>query len=327
MTTKEKLLELFELNRDTFLSGEEIAARLLVSRTAVWKGVKSLQADGYRIDAVSNRGYRLSKSTDKLSKYGIKKYLKRELSQMDIEVREEVSSTNAIMHERAAAGAKGNAVLIASAQTAGRGRFERKFFSPQDTGVYMSLLLRPKNCAPSQAVEFTTIAAVSMCEAIEAVSDEKAQIKWVNDIFINDKKVCGILTEASISLENGFIDYVVLGVGVNVCAPQNGFPNELENTAGAIFSSSKDDIKNRLTAEFLNRFMEYSGDAKRANYAAEYKKRSFVLGRKVLVLRNGNSTGATALDIDESCHLLVRYDDGTTEYLSSGEISVKLGAE
>lgn len=324
MGTKENLLALFEENKGVYFSGEDIARKLSVSRTAVWKAVKSLRGEGYDIDAVQNKGYSLSVKTDVLSVQGIKKYLKPICSGIDMTVLQTVDSTNAAVREKAAEGAGEGCTVIANNQTNGKGRIGRSFFSPPETGIYMSLLLRPAHYSSKQAVKLTTMAAVAGCEAIETVSGEKAQIKWVNDIYIDGKKVSGILTEASLGLENGFLDYAVLGIGINVYPPKGGFPGELENIAGAVFSMPHDDGKNRLAAEFLNRFMTYYAKPENSGYADKYRSRSLVIGKEVQVIFPGHFQKAVALDIDEACRLIVRYEDGKTESLSSGEISVRL---
>ena len=143
MTTKERLLEHLELHREVYLSGEELAKMLEVSRAAVWKAVKSLQQEGYPIDAVTNRGYRLGRGGDLLSAPGLRKYLKPEYRSLDVTVLPTANSTNAVVRQRAAEGAAEGCVVIAREQTAGRGRLGRRFFSPPDTGLYLSLLLRP----------------------------------------------------------------------------------------------------------------------------------------------------------------------------------------
>lgn len=324
LSTKEQLLTLFENNKGIYFSGENIAEKLSVSRTAVWKAVKSLRDEGYKIDAVQNKGYSLSVETDIFSVQGIQKYLKPICSGLKIEVFPTLNSTNTAVREKAAAGAPEGYTVIANAQTSGRGRSGRSFFSPADTGVYMSILLRPSNCSSNQAVKLTTMAAVAVCEAIEAVSDEKAQIKWVNDIYVADKKVCGILTEASFGLEDGFLEYAVLGIGLNVSPPQGGFPNELKNIAGAVFYKNKSDGKNQLAAEILNRFMTYYISPQKENYVKNYRNRSLVIGKEIQVVSANCRKKATALDIDDDCRLIVKYEDGKTESLSSGEISVKL---
>lgn len=324
MGTKEQILTLFEKYKGEYFSGEEIAERLSVSRAAVWKAVNSLRGEGYHIDAVPNKGYSLSVETDILSVQGIQKYLWSVCSCITLDVLPILDSTNAMVREKAAVGAPEGYTVIANSQTVGRGRSGRSFYSPSDTGVYMSLLLRPRNYSAGQAARLTTMAAVAACEAIETVSGAKAQIKWVNDIYVAGKKVSGILTEASIGLESGLLEYAVLGIGINVSPPKDGFPKELENVAGAVFGGAQSDGKNRLAAEFLNRFMAYYSMLPRADYVANYRSRSLVLGKEIQVISPDSTKKATALDVDEECHLIVRYEDGKTEKLSSGEISVKL---
>lgn len=325
--TKEKLLALLEENKGTYFSGEEIAGKLSVSRAAVWKAVKGLRSEGYQINAVQNKGYSLSVSTDIVSAQGIKKYLQSVCSSMELEVLPLVGSTNALLREKANMGASEGYAIIANAQTEGRGRLGRSFYSPADTGIYLSLLLRPKGYSPSRAIKLTTMAAVALCEAIEKVSKEQTWIKWVNDIYMNGKKVSGILTEASLDLENGSFDYVVLGIGVNVYPPEEGFPAELETIAGTVFRERQSDGKNRLTAEFLNRFMSYYTAKESLDYAQKYRKRSLVIGKRINVLTPNGRKKAVALDVDEDCRLIVRYEDGRTERLSSGEISIRLSEQ
>lgn len=322
MTSKEKLLELFETNRGIYFSGEEIAQRLAVSRAAVWKAVKTLQSEGYSIDAVTNKGYCLSEQTDILSAQGIRKYLRSEIRAMDISVLPTVSSTNAYVKEKAGAGAPEGCLVLANEQTAGRGRLGRSFYSPKDTGIYMSLLLRPENYASEQAVQITTMAAAAMCEAIEIISDRKTEIKWVNDILIGGKKVCGILTEGFFGLENGLLEYAVLGIGINLYEPENGFEEELKSIAGSVLSNRRNDAKNRLVSEFLNNFYKYYKAPNRAEAVKEYQKRSLVIGKQVVLTSAKEPRKAVVTDIDDRCRLLVRYEDGTEECCSSGEITI-----
>ena len=323
MTTKNKLLGLFEENKGIYFSGEEIAKKLCVSRAAVWKAVKSLRDEGYDIDAVTNKGYCLSVNTDILSVQGIQKYLKQEYKNMDINVIPVIGSTNDLVREKANEGYDEGYIAIANEQTKGRGRYGRKFFSPSGTGLYMSILLRPKNYSASEAVKVTMIAAVALCEAIEEVSDEKAEIKWVNDVFINGKKICGILTEASYGLESGVLDYAVVGVGINVYRPEGGFTGEIEQIAGAIFDTTRDDLKNHLSASFINNFMRYYL-LQKDEFVEEYRRRSFVVGKKVMVIMGDNKREALVKGVDKDCRLIVKYDDGEEECLSYGEISIKV---
>ena len=322
MSTKENILELFEKNRGTYFSGEYIAKELSVSRAAVWKAVKTLQRDGYSIDAVPNKGYCLACSTDILSPQGIQKYLNADIPKIDINVIPTTNSTNTEVREKINTGISEGYLVIANEQASGRGRLGRSFFSPKDTGIYMSLLLKPNFCSGEQATQITTIAAVAVCEAIESVSDQKASIKWVNDIFVRNKKVCGILTEGSFNLESGQLDYAILGIGINVYTPKDGFPDDLKQIAGSVFTSNQNDIKNRLVSEILNRFFFYYNNS--SNYAEEYRRRSFVIGKEVSLVSSDKSDTATVIDIDNQCRLKVRYNDGKEEYFSSGEISIRM---
>ncbi len=323
MTTKEKILELFEANKGIYFSGEEIAGKLCVSRAAVWKAVKSLRNEGYMIDAVTNKGYCLSVNTDILSPQGIWKYLDSGYRHLDMTVLSTVDSTNVMVREKANNGLAEGYTVISNEQTAGRGRYGRKFFSPNGTGVYMSVLLRPDNYSASQAVRITTMAAVAMCEAIEEVSDEKAQIKWVNDIFVKGKKVCGILTEASFGLESGLLEYAVLGIGLNVYQPPEGFPKELEQIAGAIFAHTQDDMKNRLVASFLNHFMGYYTAQNQTDYTEKYRNRSLAVGKQIQVISGNQVRNAFVYGVDDECRLLIKYEDGETASLAYGEIDIR----
>lgn len=324
MTTRDSLLAYLEQHKGVYLSGEGIGRALGVSRNAVWKAVKALQEDGYAIDGIPNRGYRLSVDNDILSPLGIEKYLDVRWKGLRVTVLPKAASTNALLREEATAGAPEGRVILANAQTAGRGRLGRSFFSPPGTGLYLSLLLRPDHFAASQAVRITTMAAVAMCEAMESLSGETALIKWVNDIFIGGKKVCGILTEASFGLESGFLEYAVLGVGVNVYPPDGGFPEPLADIAGAVFRAPQSDRKNRLAAAFLNRFMACYAGSETVDYVAAYRSRSLAVGREVTVVSPARSRSALVLGVDDACRLLVRYESGEEEALSTGEISIRL---
>ena len=323
MGTKEKLLSLLEERRGEYLSGEEIAQQLSVSRTAVWKAVKSLRSLGYGIDAVQNRGYCLDEHTDILSVQGIRRYLDKQWQYLSLEVLPCADSTNALLRRRAAEGAKEGCVILANQQTQGRGRLGREFYSPPDTGVYMSLLLRPQDLEPSQGVSITTMAAVAVCRAIEEVAGKQADIKWVNDVFLNGKKVSGILTEGSYHLETGKLDHVVLGTGINVYPPAGGFPEELADIADSIFRNQVNEGKNRLAASFLNHFLSIYHSGDRTCYAEEYRARSMVLGRAIRIFSPTGERRAYALDVDNNCRLVVRYEDGSVDALSSAEISIQ----
>ena len=324
MTTKEKLLALLEDSKGTFFSGEEIARTLQVSRAAVWKAVNALREDGYTVDAATNKGYRLSPDSDILSPQGIRRFLKPEYRDLDLTVLPTAPSTNALVREKANQGRPEGCVIVACEQTDGRGRYGRQFFSPVDSGVYLSLLLRPTAYSPQQATCLTAAAAAAMCQAIEAVTGQQPGIKWVNDIFLHGKKVCGILTEAAVGLETGTLNYMVLGAGVNLYPPAEGFPEEIQSIAGSVLEHSCPEAKNRLVGEFLNRFWDFYAHPECRTYLEDYRARSLAIGRNVTVLSAGKAVSAYAYGIDDDFRLLVRYENGDTEALSYGEIRIQL---
>lgn len=254
---------------------------------------------------------------------GIKKYIDSEvMSRINIEYLKETESTNDIVKKRATQGEKEGLLVIAGEQTSGKGRLGRSFFSPGDTGVYMSLLLRPK-IKPSDAVLITTAAAVSVCEAFEKLGVKNPQIKWVNDIFVNNKKVCGILTEASFGADINTLDYAVLGVGVNMYEPENSFPEEIKDIAGAVFSRKSENLRNKFVAYFINSFFDCYENLESKKHCTSYAERCFVIGKDINVISGDSIKPAKALSVDENCGLLVRFDNGETAVLNSGEISIR----
>lgn len=243
---------------------------------------------------------------------------------LDVKVYDTVTSTNSLLKELAMKGADEGTVIISTHQTAGRGRMGRKFYSPSDSGIYLSILLRP-NILAKDALSLTTMAAVATANAIDKISGKKALIKWVNDIYIDDKKVCGILAESSFNSDGQYLDYVVLGIGINITTPKDGFPKELDDIATSIFDDDNM-ISNKelLVSEILNSFMDlYKNDIDR-NYIDQYISKSFIIGNNILVLDGNNQNEALALEIDKDCRLKVRYTNNAEEWLSFGEISTKI---
>ena len=240
-----------------------------------------------------------------------------------IDVYESVVSTNTLLRERAKE-LPGSCAAIASEQTGGRGRRGRSFFSPAGTGLYMSMLLRPGTDA-ERASDLTTIAAVAVCQSIEKVLGLEPWIKWVNDVYLGRRKVCGILTEAISSPGAVTVDCTIVGIGINVYEPEGGFPPEIADKAGALTKQRIPGLRARLAASVLDcfgglyrRFLD-GGDC-----TDEYRRRCGVIGREIIVLTPGGGYDARALDVDERCRLLTELPDGTRRTLSSGEISIKL---
>lgn len=327
MNTKSRVLELLEQRRGESISGEYIAGILNISRNAVWKAVKDLQKDGYDIVAVTNRGYCLSDDNDIISVLGIKPFLsERGRAHADkISIYKSLESTNKTAKEMAIAGAEHGTVIISDRQTAGRGRYSRDFFSLTGGGLYMSIILRPEILRFDAPTTVTAFAAVSVCEAIEAVSDKAPEIKWVNDIFINGKKAGGILTEAVTDFESGGLEWIVLGIGINVYVRPEDFPSDLQSLATSVFPDEKvSGVRNRLSAEIINRILGFDAPPSEKEIFEEYRKRLMVLGKRITVIQGQTEYKATAIDIDPVGHLVVKKESGEVITLYSGEIRIQL---
>ena len=325
MTTKNKVLSILEKNKGKHISGSKIAKDLNVSRNSIWKAIKSLQEEGHMISALTNKGYCLDLQNSLLSSQSISKHLQSDM--FDIKTYKTVESTNSLLKLDAEAEAPAGTIIISEEQTKGRGRMGRTFYSPGNTGIYMSILLRPKISA-YESLSITTCAAVAVAQAIEMNSNKKAEIKWVNDIFVDNKKVCGILTEASLDLESGGLRYAILGIGINVFTPKKGFPDDIVNTSTSIFQDEdySGERRSKLIADILNIFFHYYEHIQEKAFLEEYKKRSLILNKEINIVRNKNTIEkAIALDIDESFRLKVKKENGEIEYLNSGEVSIRKG--
>jgi BirA family biotin operon repressor/biotin-[acetyl-CoA-carboxylase] ligase len=324
MSTKYRILELLEQNRGDSISGERLAGILNVSRNAVWKAVKELEKEGYSIEAVTNKGYRLSDQNDIVSIQGIKPFLspQSKLYAEKIKIYKTLESTNKTAKEMAVAGAEHGTVIIADSQTKGRGRYSRSYFSPSG-GLYISIILRPEVLNFENPTSVTAFAAVAVCEAIESISEKTPKIKWVNDILIDGKKVCGILTEAVTDFESGSLDWIVLGIGINVYIKTEDFPDDLQTSATSIFPNEKMfGVRNKLSAEIINRILGYDITPRETEIFRKYKNRLAILGNQVTVIQNKNEYKATAKDIDTAGHLVVKNENGEIITVSSGEIRV-----
>lgn len=324
MNSREKITRLLTQRPGEFISGEELASECGISRSAAWKAICALRKEGYSIEARQNCGYRLS--GDVLDADSILRHVGAELeSRIRIVTYRETDSTNIRARELAASGEPEGTVVCAGTQTAGRGRMGRSFFSPGDTGLYMSVLLRPTVDAATVATNVTPIAAVAVCRAIEQVSGIDAGIKWVNDVFVRGGKVCGILTEAALSVESGTLDHAVVGIGVNVYEPDGGFPPEIAHSAAALLSERRFDMRNELCAAILKEFFELYDRQAEHLHIDEYRRRSIILGKRVAVIPivGGTEREAVVEDITNSCALRLRFDDGSVSELTSGEIRVR----
>ena len=260
---------------------------------------------------------------DTLSAAGIARYLRHR--ELRLKVYQSIDSTNTQLKAMAAEGAEAGLALIAESQTAGRGRMGRSFYSPADSGLYLSLLLRPTLPA-ALAVRLTACAAVAAAEIIEELSGRETAIKWVNDVYMDGRKVCGILTEASVDTERGALRYAVVGVGVNLRRPEGDFPDDLRGIAGAAFDGMETpDLRCRLAAGILDRLWDFSENPADPAVFEAYRRRSLVLGREINILAPGKDPEpAVAVELEEDYSLRVRLPDGSTRRLSSGEVSVRV---
>ena len=318
MSLKYTLLFELESHRDKSLSGQKLAEKFGVSRNAVWKAVNSLKQDGYIILSCTNKGYRLADGNDLLSAEGIQKYLSREAKPLPVFYYPEIDSTNDEAKRKLANGLNGAALIVSGFQSAGRGRNGHTFYSPK-TGAYMTLVLHPE-ASISDTVRLTSIAAVAVVEAVEALTDKRPMIKWVNDIVLDDKKIAGILTEAITDFETGTVQNVIIGIGINMKGTD--FPEELRNIAASLESAGV--TRNQIVAEIANRLWHLSKNLSDRSYLDEYRKHSMVLGRKIRYRRNEAVFRATAVGIDDSGGLIVQNEDGSRLVLHSGEISIRL---
>lgn len=231
----------------------------------------------------------------------------------------EVGSTNACAKEYAEKGAEEGTVIEAKRQTDGRGRLGRSFFSGGG-GAYFTVILRPRLSAEASLL-ITAAAAVAVAEAIEKISGKEAKIKWVNDIYIDEKKVCGILAEGKLSAE-GRLDYAVLGIGVNLSEPEGGFPRELEGIAGAIFEKGKEIQAEAVIEAIYDRFFEIYENIEERAFMQEYRRRSFLKGKTVSFKKEKTEHTALVVGIDDSARLILD-EDGKQFTLEAGEVSVK----
>lgn len=324
MALKDEVLVLLEEARGCHVSGEELAARLRVSRNAVWKAVGQLRGEGYTILSATNRGYCLSAADGRLSEQAIRRRLSGAARDCRLEIHRSVDSTNNRLKAAAEAGAAEGLALLAEQQTAGRGRLGRSFYSPVGAGLYISLLLRPR-LPMEQVTLITTAAAVAAAEAVERATGREIGIKWVNDLYYRGKKICGILTEASMDLEGGGLAYAVVGIGINVLPPPEGFPEELRDRATALYDTPgacPPDMRSRLAAELLNTFWTLYRRLPDRTFLADYRRRSILTGREIAFLLRGEPCRGVVRTIDDEARLVVRLPDGREERLLSGEVTI-----
>lgn len=318
---KDQILRMLKQNSG-YLSGEEISGSLGISRTAVWKHINSLKADGYTIDSQTKTGYRLIHRPDCLFPEEIRENLCTNEVGRNIVYFESVDSTNRAARELADKDAGGGTVVVAEKQTAGKGRLGREWHSPFRTGIWMSVILRPE-IAPVDAPKITLAVATAVAKALAEETGLNPGIKWPNDILLNGKKVCGILTEMKADMDR--IHYVIVGMGINVNDME--FPEGLRETATSLFLEAvKSFSRPLITAAVLNQLEPVYFSLIQKGFGeirGDWKKYSVNLGREVMVNTIKETIEGVATDIDQDGLLLVKKADGSIQKITAGDVTMR----
>ncbi len=325
--SKETVLRLLSAHGGEFLSGEGISAQLGISRAAIWKAVSALRRDGYVIEAVTGKGYRLTQSPDLLTEQAVRAHLGA-LRTVGTTLRcfDSVDSTNNYLKREAVHGAPDGTVAIADEQTGGRGRRGRSFQSPSGKGIYLSVLMRPQ-ISPNALLPLTGLGAVAVCNAVERVCAVRPQIKWTNDLVLGGRKLCGILTELSLEGESGALQYAVMGIGVNVLHERTDFDGDVAGIATSLALETGKNVSRAALAaamiEELDALYAALCGGQTQPYLARYRRDCLTIGREVQLLWQDAREKVVALDVDDELGLIVRRADGTVETVRTGEVSVR----
>jgi len=325
MSTQSKVLAYLEKTKGQYCSGEKIAQTLSLSRNAIWKAVNALKEKGYIIASSPQKGYCLQKEGNLLTPESIALFLENPEMIEHVKVYKSLSSTNTFAKTCAAENAPHNSIIIAETQTNGRGRLGRTFYSPSKTGLYFSIILRP-HIGIDQSLFITIAASLAVADAIESVFGIPLQIKWVNDLYYKNLKVAGILTEASTNCETGLMDYIVLGVGINLFQPESGaFPDDLKNIAGSLFDKTQgENLRAQLAAALINHLTTLDFNASHSKIMQTYRERSLLIGKYVRAFTPAFEIFGKVIDFNEQGHLLLESDDHQIHTISSGEVSIRL---
>ena len=307
MKTYEKIYDYLQ-NKDDYISGETLAKEFELSRTAIWKAIKTLEEKGVKIDSVKKRGYKII-SGDLLLPEVIAKELKIPVTINEKSESTQLDAKNNMEFD------KQSHLYLAPSQEKAKGRFGRQFFASKQGGIYMSLHLKP-NVPFEEIKPYTLMVASSIVKAISRLTGIETDIKWVNDIYYNGKKIAGILTEAISSVETGLITDVIIGVGINFYITD--FPKAISQKAGSLFSSQPTITRNELITAIWKLFLTIP----EKDLVKVYKEKSLVLNKQVTFSENDIEFSGLAIDITNQGHLLVKLDNGQEKLLRSGEISL-----
>ncbi len=323
---KEMILRLLS-DGDDYVSGQEICERLGVSRTAVWKTINKLKEDGYGIEAVPNRGYRITYRPDRISPAEITARMETKRLGRDVRCFESVDSTNRVAKQLGEEGAAEGTLVVADEQTAGKGRSGRRWVTPKGSTIAMSLLLRPK-IAPERISMVTLVMGMAVALAVRECTGAEALIKWPNDVVLSGKKICGILTEmsAEMNTEMAIVHYIVIGTGININLKE--FPEEIRETATSLQIELGREVERAaiiaaVMKHFERLYEQYISTADLSLLLDGYNALLVNRGRRVQVLDPAGSYTGQALAIDELGRLLVETEDGSVRKVFAGEVSVR----
>ena len=322
---KEKIIKALKQNTNKHISGEQLSELLGVSRTAVWKWINQLKAEGYVIESQTKLGYRLVKSPETLFSYEIAPFMNTKLIGKYMMYFDTLDSTNNEAKRLAEMGFENGTVLIADEQQAGRGRLGRNWVSPKGKGIWLTIMLKPQ-IAPKDASKMTIIAALAVLRAIGSICKAAPQIKWPNDIVLNGKKICGILTEMNAEMDE--IHYLIVGIGINANLDEADFDETLLDKATSLKIENNNEVNRKaLIANILNEFetlyMDFIKEANIEKFFEEYRKVSATIGKQVKIIDRKGETIGFAENLNIEGQLMVRKEDGTLIEVSSGEVSVR----
>ncbi|HIU63806.1 MAG TPA: biotin--[acetyl-CoA-carboxylase] ligase [Candidatus Avacidaminococcus intestinavium] len=319
-----RILEVLRRKAPEAVSGEEISNSLGVSRTAIWKHIQVLKNNGYLIESLPKKGYILRSSPDSIRPEEILTRLKTKWLGREIHYEDSVVSTNEVAKKLANAGCNDGLLCVAEEQVGGKGRLARGWFSPYAQGLWFSIVLKPP-FLPEEAAKCTLLAAVAVVRAVHEYTGVDAGIKWPNDILFGGKKLVGILTE--MNAEFGHINYVVIGIGINIKIKTVDLPPELQDIVASLAAIAQQDIKRaELLALILQNMEELYEMVLKEGFApvfAQWRKWSVTLGKDVKVIAPAETYEGRAVDIDEEGLLIVRRSDGNLVKVIAGDVSIR----
>lgn len=321
---KEEVLTILKDNTDKFISGEELSNIFGVSRAAIWKHIKALKEDGYNIESISRRGYRIIENADVITYEEIKKYLETKFIGRNIIHYDTIDSTNLQAKKLAStSNIKDGTIITSEEQSKGKGRLGRIWESPKGTGIWFSIILKP-NISPMNVANITLLGAAAVNLALSDLNIN-SKIKWPNDVLLNSKKICGILTEMSAELDE--INYIVMGIGINVNMNENDFSEDLIKKATSLkIECKKDFSRKEILGKILNYFEDMYIDYVENNSLERCinicRNNSIIIGKEVYIKERGQNNKVKVIDINSEGHLIVEREDASIDEIISGEVSI-----